>query len=312
MELRDLHSDWPALSALLDEAMALPASERSAWLAALAGERSALRETLARLLEAATGVETDELLDVLPRFGAPADEGGDPLAAPAPDDAVGPYRLLSELGRGGMGAVWLAERADAQPRRKIALKLPHIGWAPGLAARLARERDILASLEHPNIARLYDAGVDQFGRPYLALEYVDGVPIDRYCQSRALPLRARLQLVRQVAAAVGHAHARLVVHRDLKPSNILVTASGEVRLLDFGIAKLLQDDDTSDATDLTRQSGRALTPDYASPEQIRGETIGTPSDVYSLGVVAYELLAQVRPYRLKATAGGGLAEAIAT
>ena len=311
MKLRDLHGDWPALSALLDQALALPASERSTWLASLAGERPALREALAGLLEAAPGVATDELLDVLPRFGAPADEGGDSLAAPRPGDAVGPYRLLSELGRGGMGAVWLAERADGQPRRKIALKLPHIGWAPGLAARLARERDILASLAHPNIARLYDAGVDQLGRPYLALEYVDGVPIDRFCESHALPLRARLDLVLQIAAAVGHAHTRLVVHRDLKPSNILVTASGEVHLLDFGIAKLLQDEDGGEATELTRIAGRALTPDYASPEQIRGEPIGTPSDVYSLGVVIYELVAGARPYSLKAAGTSGLAEAIA-
>ena len=312
MELRELHGDWPVLSALLDEALALPATERSAWIAALAGERSGLRETLARLLEAASDAETDDLLAALPRFGAPADEAGDPLAAPAPDDSVGPYRLISELGRGGMGAVWLAERADAQPRRQIALKLPHLGWAPGLAARLARERDILASLAHPNIARLYDAGVDQLGRPYLALEYVDGVPIDRYCESHAMTLRARLDLILQVASAVGHAHTRLVVHRDLKPSNILVTKDGEVRLLDFGIAKLLQDEDGGEATELTRIAGRALTPDYASPEQIRGEPIGTASDVYSLGVVSYELLAGVRPYRLKAGAGaGGLAEAIA-
>ncbi|MGZ5893261.1 MAG: protein kinase domain-containing protein, partial [Caldimonas sp.] len=314
MELGQLRSDWPALSALLDEALALPAGERSAWLAALAGERSALRETLARLLETAPGVETDALLATLPRFGAPEAETGeaaDRLAAPAPGDTVGPYRLLSELGRGGMGAVWLAERADAQPRRKIALKLPHLGWAPGLAARLARERDILASLEHPNIARLYDAGVDRLGRPYLALEYVDGVPIDRYCRDRALPLRARLDLVLQVAAAVAHAHTRLVVHRDLKPSNILVTGSGEVRLLDFGIARLLQEE-SGEATELTRLAGRALTPDYASPEQIRGEPIGTASDLYSLGVVSYELLAGERPYRLKGAAGASsLAEAIA-
>ena len=312
MELRDLHGDWPALSALLDEALALPASERSAWLAALAGERAALRETLARLLADAPGIETDDLLAAPPRFGAPADDAdADRLSAAAPGDSVGPYRLLSELGRGGMGAVWLAERADAQPRRRIALKLPHIGWAPGLAARLGRERDILASLAHPNIARLYDAGVDQLGRPYLALEYVDGVPIDRYCEDHALSLRARLDLILQVAAAVGHAHTQLVVHRDLKPSNILVTEGGEVRLLDFGIAKLLQDEEGGEATELTRQSGRALTPDYASPEQIRGEPIGTPSDVYSLGIVAYELLARVRPYRLKAAAGE-LAVAIAT
>jgi len=155
--------------------------------------------------------------------------------------AIGPYRLLSPLGQGGMGSVWLAERTDGHPRRKIALKLPHVGWAPGLAARLARERDILASLEHPNIARLYDAGVDPLGRPYLALEYVDGTPIDHYCTAHSLSLRERLALVLQVAAAVAHAHTRLVVHRDLKPSNILVTESGSVRLLDFGIAKLLHD-----------------------------------------------------------------------
>ena len=312
MELRDLHGDWPVLSALLDEALALPASERSAWLAGLAGERATLRETLARLLADAPAIETRAFLAAPPRFGAPADETDvDRLGAAAPGDSVGPYRLLSELGRGGMGAVWLAERADAQPRRRIALKLPHIGWAPGLAARLARERDILASLEHPNIARLYDAGVDQLGRPYLALEYVDGVPIDRHCQNRALPLRARLDLILQIAAAVGHAHTRLVVHRDLKPTNILVTEKGEVRLLDFGIAKLVQDDDGGEATELTRIGGRALTPDYASPEQIRGEPIGTASDVYSLGIVSYELLTGARPYRLKSAAGGGsLGEAI--
>ncbi len=314
MQLGQLRADWPALSALLDEALALPADERGAWLAALAGERPALHETLARLLETAPGVETDALLAALPRFGAPEAETGetaDPLAVPAPGEPVGPYRLLSELGRGGMGAVWLAERTDAQPRRRIALKLPHLGWAPGLAARLARERDILASLEHPNIARLYDAGVDRLGRPYLALEYVDGLPIDRYCRDHALPLRARLDLVLQIAAAVAHAHTRLVVHRDLKPSNILVTRSGEVRLLDFGIARLLQQGD-GEATELTRLAGRALTPDYASPEQIRGEPIGTASDVYSLGIVGYELLTGARPYRLKEVAGASaFAEAIA-
>ena len=314
MDLRQLHGDWPELSALIDQALSLPAGEHNAWLAALGPGRPGLHERLAHLLENAPAGETDDFLAVLPRFGVPAAEPGeavDPLEAPAPGDPVGPYRLLAELGRGGMGAVWLAERADAQPRRKIALKLPHIGWAPGLAARLGRERDMLASLAHPNIARLYDAGVDQFGRPYLALEYVDGVPIDRYCESRVLPLRARLGLVLQIAAAVGHAHTRLIVHRDLKPSNILVTASGEVRLLDFGIAKLLQNEDGSEATELTGIAGRALTPDYASPEQIRGDPIGTASDVYSLGVVAFELLTGARPYRLKGAASASvLAEAI--
>src|SRR6185295_2268308 len=259
------------------------------------------------LLGDANAVETGDFLGTLPKLTLGPAAAGEGAAAGA---TVGPYRLLAELGQGGMGTVWLAERVDGQPRRKIALKLPHVGWAPGLAARLARERDILASLEHPNIARLYDAGVDPLGRPYLALEFVDGTPIDRYCATHSLSLRERLALLLQVAAAVAHAHTRLVVHRDLKPSNILVTEGGGVRLLDFGIAKLLQEEG-GDATDLTAATGRVLTPDYASPEQIRNETIGTASDVYSLGVVAYELLAQVRPYHLARAGALSLVEAIA-
>jgi serine/threonine-protein kinase len=227
----------------------------------------------------------------------------------AAGDEVGSYRLISELGRGGMGAVWLAERTDGQLKRQVALKLPHLAWGGALAERLTRERDILASLEHAHIARLYDAGVDREGRPYLAMEYVEGQPIDVYCRERALPLRGRIDLLLQVAAAVAHAHARLVVHRDLKPGNILVTADGQVQLLDFGIAKLMEGDRT-EKTFLTELAGRALTPDYASPEQIRGEPLGTASDVYSLGAVAYELLTDRRPYRLKRGTPAELEEAI--
>jgi serine/threonine-protein kinase len=227
----------------------------------------------------------------------------------APGDVVGPYRLISEVGRGGMGAVWRAERTDGQLKRLVALKLPHIAWGGALAERMIRERDILASLEHAHIARLYDAGVDREGRPYLAMEYVEGRPIDEYCRERALPLRERIGLLLQVAAAVAHAHARLVVHRDLKPGNILVTADGQVQLLDFGIAKLIEGDRTEE-TFLTELAGRALTPDYASPEQIRGEPLGTASDVYSLGAVAYELLTGARPYRLKRGTPAELEEAI--
>ena len=227
----------------------------------------------------------------------------------AAGDVVGSYRLISELGRGGMGAVWLAERTDGQLKRQVALKLPHLAWGGALAERLTRERDILASLEHAHIARLYDAGVDREGRPYLAMEYVEGQPIDVYCRERALPLRERIDLLLQVAAAVAHAHARLVVHRDLKPGNILVTADGQVQLLDFGIAKLMEGDRT-EKTFLTELAGRALTPDYASPEQIRGEPLGTASDVYSLGAVAYELLTGTRPYRLKRGTPAELEEAI--
>ncbi len=305
--------DWPSISRRLDEALALALkpADQARWLEAI-DEPDDIKSTLRRLLAGSPGVETGDFLGELPKLTLSAGPApsADAMHAPRAGTQVGPYRLLSELGRGGMGTVWLAERVDGQPRRKVALKLPHLGWAPGLVERLGRERDILASLEHPNIARLYDAGSDALGRPYLALEYVDGTPIDRYCEANGLPLRERLRLLLRVAAAVAFAHTRLVVHRDLKPSNILVTNDGDVRLLDFGIAKLLADDATGE---LTRAGAEALTPEYASPEQIRGSAIGTQSDIYSLGVVAYELLAGRRPYVLEGRRSvAALAEAIAT
>jgi serine/threonine-protein kinase len=209
-----------------------------------------------------------------------------------------------------MGSVWLAERADRMLSRPVALKLPRGAWSrPGLRERMAREREILASLNHAHIARLYDAGLGPEGQPFLALEYVEGRPIDVYAREQRLDLRARLGLFLQVAEAVAHAHARLVVHRDLKPGNILVTAEGEVRLLDFGIAKLLGQG-RAEETELTRLSGRALTPAYASPEQIEGAPLGVASDVYSLGVVLYELVAGSRPYRPERESAASLEEAI--
>jgi len=295
-------ADLARLSTLLDEAEEIEPLALQAWLAGLQGESARLAPALRDLLARRASKETDELFDRPPAFAPPA-------AGPAAGDAVGPYRLLSELGSGGMGAVWLAERADGSLKRRVALKLPHLSWAPGLAERFAREREILASLEHPHIARLYDAGLDAQGRPFMALEYVEGQPIDVYCRERAIPIPARLRLLLQVAEAVAFAHGRLVLHRDLKPANILVTAQGQVRLLDFGVAKLMQGDSTAE-TALTQASGRALTLDYASPEQIRGEAIGTASDVYSLGVVAFELLAGARPYRLKRGSAAELEEAI--
>jgi serine/threonine-protein kinase len=304
--LSDLAQRWPDIDALLDEALDLPADERDAWLASLVGERAALRDTLARLLAAADpGRATGDLLGTLPRLPlhAPEDE-------PAAGELVGPYRLLEPLGRGGMGLVWRAERADGQLKREVALKLPRLAWGSAMAERLGRERDILATLDHPHIARLLDAGVDECGRPYLALELVQGQPIDAYCAERALGVRERLALLLQVAAAVSHAHAHLVVHRDLKPGNVLVTGDGQVRLLDFGIAKLLEGKHTQE-TALTRVAGAALTLDYASPEQIRGEPLSTASDVYSLAVVAYELLSGTRPYRLRRGSAAELEEAIA-
>ena len=298
----------PALRTLLDEALALPAAERTTWVESLAGEQAHLKDTLLELLAVHGEGETGTSLVTSLRL-ARAGDAAPGTAELAAGDAIGPYRLISELGRGGMGTVWLAERADGQLKRQLALKLPHLAWGGALTERLARERDILASLEHAHIARLYDAGVDGKGRPYLAMEYVDGVAVDVYCRDQALPLRERIGLLLQVAAAVAHAHSRLVVHRDLKPGNILVTADGQVRLLDFGIAKLMEVDRT-EATSLTHLSGRALTLDYASPEQIRSEPLGTASDVYSLAVVAYELLVGARPYRLKRSSAAELEEAI--
>ena len=301
--LSHLEADWPTLSRRLDEALEIAPEARDGWLEALP-ESDAIRDQLRQLLDDPASAAASG--GTLPRLTLPPDAND-----PATGTAVGPYQLIRTLGSGGMGQVWLAERVDGALKRQVALKLPRLSWAGGLDERLRRERDILASLDHPNIARLYDAGVDALGRPYLALEVVEGETIDIYCQQQALTIAQRLQLILQVARAVAHAHARLVVHRDLKPANILVTAQGQVRLLDFGIAKLMEGERTRE-TLLTMQAGRALTLDYASPEQIRGESIGTASDVYSLGVVAYELLARAKPYQLKRQSAAALEEAIAS
>jgi len=310
-DLRFLSEEWPAISQRLDEALAIEPQQRSTWLDSLA-EPESIKSKLRHLLFDEAGVETDDFAGTLPRLtlgAAPASEGASPDESAG--TAIGPYRLVRELGVGGMGRVWLAERVDGGLKRPVALKLPRLSWSRGLAERMSRERDILASLDHPNIARLYDAGVDEHGRPYLALEYVEGEAIDLYCTHHALPIKDRLKLLLQVARAVAHAHARLVVHRDLKPANILVTEQGEVRLLDFGIAKLMEGELTQE-TQLTQRGGQAMTPEYASPEQIRGEPLGTASDVYSLGVVAYRLLAGTSPYTLKRQSAAALEEAIAS
>jgi serine/threonine-protein kinase len=221
---------------------------------------------------------------------------------------VGPYRLIREIGYGGMSSVWLAERCDGQLKREVALKLPLIG--PRMhVERFLRERDILAALTHPNIARLYDAGISDAGQPYLAMEYVAGTALTQSCDERRLTIEDRMHVFVQVLEAVQFAHAKLIIHRDLKPSNALVTAEGRVVLLDFGIGKLLTDG-VPHASPLTQMSGRALTPDYASPEQIAGQALGTASDIYSLGVILFELLTGARPYRLKRDSRAALEEAI--
>jgi eukaryotic-like serine/threonine-protein kinase len=295
------------VNVLLAAALDLPAHEREAWLNHLAPDQQPLVPALRALLERA-----DEQADTFMRRPAYASLSGLSEQDDVIDrtgDTVGPYRLLHELGSGGMATVWLAERSDGALQRQVALKLPRAGWAAGIARRMARERDILAALEHPLIARLYDAGVTDKGRPWLAMECVTGVPIDMYCREFHLGVPQRLRLFLQVADAVAHAHARLIVHRDLKPMNILVTPDGEIRLLDFGVAKLLADD-IAPAASLTQLIGRPVTPDYASPEQVSGRPVTVATDIYSLGVVLYELLTGERPYRLGRPSAAAMEEAI--
>lgn len=298
-------TQWKLVSHLLDEALLLPIPEQRRWLADLPAEHVPLRETLRHFLELHARIDGEGFLE------EPAAIAGDTTPAPmlSPGDIVGPYRVIEELGTGGMGSVWLAERSDGKPRRRVALKLPRMMWASDLSERMERERDILGSLEHPNIARLYDAGLDDQGRPYLAIEYVEGVRITHYCQENQLNTRRRVELFMQVLAAVQYAHTRLVLHRDLKPGNILVNRNGDVRLLDFGIAKLIEETLPDDETELITMT-RALTPRYASPEQLRGERLTLVSDVYSLGVILYELLTKVSPYPKSAKSRGELELAV--
>jgi len=286
---------WKQVDPLFTAALELAPGERGAWLEGLRERQPGLAPIVEELLatheqlERATGVET------VPRLAVPPP--GDTFAA---GEAIGPFRLVRPLGRGGMGEVWLAEQADGRVARKVALKLPTFFEAGGARAeRFRRERDILAKLEHPNIARLYDAGVTDKGQPWLAMEFVQGEPLDAHCAARSLSIRDRLGLMRQVLAAVAHAHRFLVVHRDLKPANILVDAGGQAHLLDFGIAKLLGDEGGAEGApvDLTRLGGRAMTLRYAAPEQATEGAITTATDVYALGVILHELLAGASPYR---------------
>jgi serine/threonine-protein kinase len=317
---------WARLMPLLDQALDLPRTEREAWLQQQdldADMAAALRQLMADREQ----LDSGDFMAGLPQLDADAHTGSAPSSSNEGQarggqhsqsglfagDMLGPYRLIRQLGQGGMSVVWLAERDDGQMRRHVALKMPHAG--PGqalLAERLRRERDILASLEHRNIARLYDVGVTPTGLPFLVLEYIEGQPLPAYCDELKLGLHARLRLFVQVLHAVQYAHTKLVLHRDLKPSNILVSKQGEVKLLDFGIAKLIRDSETGAApsTELTQHSGHVLTPDYAAPEQIAGSPLTTASDVYALGVILFELLTGQRPYRLPRGTRGALEEAI--
>ena len=302
-----MDDDLQEFAVLLDEVLELPEAEWSSWLDRQAHLEPGQLARLAAMLAAERAGAC--ALPTLPKYSADALPPGEAEDL-VPDDRIGPYRLLNPLGRGGMAMVWLAERNDGQFRRKVALKLPHASL-PGhrLAERFGREREILAALEHPNIARLYDAGVTDDGRPFLALEYIEGQAINEHCRETSAGLVARLALFGQVLRAIQYAHGRLVVHRDLKPGNIFVGRDGQVRLLDFGIAKLL-DGDGGGGTDLTEAGTSPLTPQYAAPEQILGQPVGTATDVYSLGVVLYELLTGSRPHRPRHGSRLALEEAI--
>jgi serine/threonine-protein kinase len=310
--LDDERRAWRRVEAILDEALDAPPERRMGLVAERCGDDHALRARVERLLaasEAAEGhfetplpVPAEVLRDLSGRRGNAADveapATGDTGAFRdrlAPGDRVGAYEVEALLGRGGMGAVYLARRADGAFDRAVALKVVKRGMdTDEILGRFRQEREILARLQHPSIATLLDGGVGESGVPYFAMEVVRGEPIDAWCASRKLDTRARLSLVAQVCDAVAYAHRSLIVHRDLKPSNILVLPDGRPKLLDFGIAKLLEEGVTRD---FTSAMGQRLTPDYAAPEQVKGEPTTTATDVYALGVILYELLSGCSPWR---------------
>jgi serine/threonine protein kinase len=281
--------EWQVLSPYLDRALAMTDEERSEWLSSLGERDPALAAQLAELLSEHR-VLAQEGFRENRQFAVPNATG---LAG----QTLGPYTLISQIGQGGMGSVWLARRSDGRFERQAAVKFVNIALA-GRATeeRFKREGSILGRLTHPHIADLLDAGVSSDGQPYLILEYVDGEAIDQYCDEHKVDVEARVRLFLDVLAAVAHAHANLIVHRDIKPSNVLVTTGGEVKLLDFGIAKLLEDEGSSaSATQLTLEGGGALTPQFAAPEQVTGGAVTTATDVYALAVLLYLLLTGQHP-----------------
>jgi len=303
---------WRRIESLFHEAADLPADRRASYIE----EECRGDAELARNVEVLLAADADPaaLLESAADRSALFESVAAPLLEradrepnrphdPAAPARVGPYRILEEIGRGGMGTVYLAERADGLYERRVALKLVKRGMdTDQILRRFRQERKILARLEHPNIARFYDGGVSEEGRPYLVMEYVEGRPIDAYCDAHRLGIDQRLALFRTACEAVQHAHRHLIVHRDLKPSNILVNAAGHVKLLDFGIAKLLTPD-LDESVPVTQSGVRVLTPAYASPEQLRGEPVTTASDVYGVGVVLYELLVGRRPFESRPESG---------
>ncbi|HYD54430.1 MAG TPA: protein kinase [Gemmatimonadaceae bacterium] len=302
---------WREVEAVLDAALDLPVQERATYVAAACTGDHELRSEVEKLLAA-----VDAPMALVPdepaaQFAAPVlarlTDSGTLDAPPRPSqalratvpDRIGPYRIVADAGEGGMGVVYIAERDDGTYAKRVALKVVRRGLH--LDARFNRrfqeERQILARLDHPNIARLLDGGVTDDGLPFFVMEYIEGEPVDRWCDGRRLSIEQRLEIFVKVCGAVAYLHKHGVVHRDLKPSNIMVTEEGEPKLLDFGIAKMLHGAEGAPTTVLTQTGQRLLTPDYASPEQVRGASVTEASDVYALGVLLYELLTARRPYR---------------
>lgn len=288
---------WQEISPYLDHALSLPEEERELWLQSFRLEKPELATVLQQLLEEHRVLADEHFLERMP---VRVSNGLSIL-----DQKIGPYGLISLIGQGGMGTVWLGERSDGRFERRVAIKFLRFVTPSGLGGgRFLREGKILGQLTHPHIAELMDAGVTPNGEPYLVLEYVEGLPIDQYCDQQKLDVGARIRLFLDVVSAVAHAHTHLIVHRDIKPSNVLVRSDGQVKLLDFGIAKLLAEDANPAATQLTVESKGAMTPLFAAPEQMTGESITTATDVYALGVLLYLLLVGQHPagQRLRSTA----------
>jgi eukaryotic-like serine/threonine-protein kinase len=292
---------WKQIEAVFQAALDIEPAARGAFLDQACAGDGELRAQVAALVgqyERAGEVDVSRVPsgDESQFYATPPADETDPMEG----RRLGAYRLVREIGRGGMGAVYLAERADSEFQRRVAVKLVKRGMDTDFILRRFRnERQILASLSHPNIARLLDGGTTDDGLPYFVMEYIQGQPVYQYCDERRLALRARLQLFSQVCSAVHYAHQNLVIHRDIKPSNILVTAAGVPKLLDFGIAKLLNPELAADTSPMTATAMRLMTPEYASPEQVQGLAVTPASDIYSLGVLLYELLSGHRPYRLR-------------
>lgn len=287
----------PDFDRIVSQAQALGPRERAAFVERACGTDQALRSRIMLALSEAATSDGSRSWDDLETD--PGSSSGEPPSAALEGQRLGPYRILRRLGSGGMGDVYLAERADQEYQQRVAIKLVRSGmFSSQVQGRLRTERQILATLQHPNIARLLDGGRTADGTPYLVMEYIDGEAIDVYCDRRRLPLDQRIALVRTVCAAVHNAHQNLIVHRDLKPNNILITPAGEVKLLDFGIAKLLDARHSAHTLAVTHMDYRVMTPAHASPEQVRGDVITTASDIYVLGVLLFELLCGRRPFQL--------------